>query len=309
MSSRELVVLGTASQVPTRTRAHNGYLLRFDGAGVLVDPGEGTQRQLTFAGARTSSIDRILVTHAHGDHCLGLPGVLQRLSLDGVAGPVHVHFPAEATDTIERLRHATPYQDRTEVVLHPDVPGEVAPGPPFAIRAIALSHGVREHPVPTLGWRLEEPAGRRLDPRRLRRLGVPREARSELVAAGHVVVDGRRIEVQQVGDPRPGQVAAVVMDTRDGDGARACADSADLLIIEATFLDDQRELAEEVGHLTAGQAAAIGRDAGARRVVLTHLSQRYPDLDGHLEEARAVAPDLDLTVASDLDVVPFPPRR
>ncbi|MEX0836100.1 MAG: MBL fold metallo-hydrolase, partial [Nitriliruptor sp.] len=88
-----------------------------------------------------------------------------------------------------------------------------------------------------------------------------------------------------------------------------CADGADLLIIEATFLDDQRELAEEVGHLTAGQAAAIGRDAGARRVVLTHLSQRYPDLDGHLEEARAVAPDLDLTVASDLDVVPFPPRR
>lgn len=309
MSVRELLVLGTASQVPTRTRAHNGYLFRIDGVGVLVDPGEGTQRQLTFGGARASSIGHILVTHAHGDHCLGLPGILQRLSLDGVPGPVHVHFPRDAEGSIRRLRHATPYADHTEVVLHPDVPGEVGTADRFTIRAVALSHGTSDLPVPTLGWRLEEASGRRLDPRRLARFGVPRAARGELVAEGRVDVGGRRIELHQVSDPRPGQVAAVVMDTRDGDGARACADGADLLVIEATFLEDQRELAEEVGHLTAGQAATIARDVGARRVVLTHLSQRYPDLTGHLEEARAVAPELDLTVASDLDVIPFPPRR
>lgn len=309
MSVRELVVLGTASQVPTRDRAHNGYLLRFDGVGVLVDPGEGTQRQLTLAGARASEIRHVLITHAHGDHCLGLPGVLQRCSVDGVPGPVHVHHPAAARDTIERLRHATPYRERTEVVLHPDEPGQVDPGPPFAITATALSHGTQEHPVPTLGWRLEEPDGRRLDPVRLSELGVPRTARSELVAEGSVTFDGRRIELREVSHPRRGQIAAIVMDTRDGDAARACAAGADLLVIEATFLEDQRELAEEVGHLTAAQAATIARDVGARRVVLTHLSQRYPTLDGHRDEARAAAPELDLHVAADLDVVAFPPRR
>jgi ribonuclease Z len=309
VSVRELVVLGTASQVPTRDRAHNGYLLRLDGVGVLVDPGEGTQRQLTLAGARASEIRHVLVTHAHGDHCLGLPGVLQRCSLDAVPGPVHVRYPAAAHDTIERLSHATPYHERTEVVLHPEQPGRVDPGPPFAITATALSHGRHDHPVPTLGWRLEEPDGRRLDPVRLSRLGVPRAARSELVAEGSVTFDGRRVELREVSDPRPGQVAAVVMDTRDGDGARVCAAGADLLVIEATFLEDQRELAEEVGHLTAAQAVTIARDAGARRVVLTHFSQRYPTLDGHRDEARAAAPDLDLHVAADLDVVAFPPRR
>jgi ribonuclease Z len=309
VSVRELVVLGTASQVPTRTRSHNGYLFRLDGGSVLVDPGEGTQRQLTFAGARVSAIGHVLLTHAHGDHCLGLPGVLQRLSLDSVPGPVHVHFPAAALPYVERLRHATPYRDVTEVVLHPDEAGVVGESPPFTIEAVPLSHGVRAYPVPTLGWRLSEPAGRRLDTVRLGRHRVPPQARAELVAEGHVTLEGRRIELHQVSDPRPGQTAAVVMDTRDGDGARACAAGADLLVIEATFLADQRDLADEVGHLTAGQAAAIARDAGARRVVLTHLSQRYPDAAGHLAEARAVAPELDLTVASDLDVVPFPRRR
>jgi ribonuclease Z len=309
VSVRELVVLGTASQVPTMTRAHNGYLVRFDGVGVLIDPGEGTQRQMTFAGARTASLRHVLITHAHGDHCLGLPGILQRLALDGVTGPVHVRFPTAAAPYIERLRNASLYHDHTAVVLHPDEPGVVwDEAGPFRIRAVELSHGSATRPVPTLGWRLEEPDGRRLDPIRLRRAGVPAAARSELVAEGRVTVDGRRVELREVSDPRPGQVAAVVMDTRDGDGARDTAAGADLLVIEATFLDDQRDLAEEVGHLTAGQAAAIARDVGARRVVLTHFSQRYPDTEGHLAEARSVAPDLDLVVAADLDRVPFPRR-
>lgn len=313
MSVRELVVLGTASQVPTRTRAHNGYLLRWDGIAILVDPGEGTQRQLVHASARVSSLRQILVTHAHGDHCLGLPGVLQRLTLDQVPGPVHVRFPTAALPYIERLRDATLHHATTEVVLHPTEDGEVAAAGPVTIRGVALSHGTREHPVPTLGWRIEEPDGRRLDPVLLEQAGVPPRARSELVAVGHVTHDGRRTELHEVSHPRPGQVAAVVMDTRDGDGdgdgAREAAAGADLLVIEATFLEEHRDLAEEVGHLTAARAATIARDVGARRVVLTHLSQRYPSAAGHLAEARAVAPELDLTVADDLDVVPVPPRR
>lgn len=313
MSVRELVVLGTASQVPTRDRAHNGLLLRWGGRSVLIDPGEGTQRQLSLANRSVTPISDILLTHAHGDHCLGLPGVLQRLSLDGAPGPVHVRFPAAAAPYVERLRHATPYHERTEVVLAPAQDGTTVAGDgsrdALEMRAVALSHGTADHPVPCLGWRMREPDGWRFDVTALEAMGVPPAARGELAEAGRVTVDGRRIEREQVASRRPGRVVAVVMDTRDGDGARTAAAGADLLVIEATFRDDQRELAEEVGHLTASGAARLAWEVGARRVVLTHLSQRYPDLDGHRADARAAAPDLDVHVAADLDVVPVPPHR
>jgi ribonuclease Z len=300
---RELVVLGTASQVPTRDRNHNGYLLRWDREGVLFDPGEGTQRQLTHAEVAVSTIRRICITHAHGDHCLGLPGVLQRLSLDGIERPVDVHFPTEASTTIEGLRSATPYEDVTPVRLRPTGSGQRHPADGFTLTAAALSHG-----LPTLGWRIQEPDGWRMLPDRLEALGVHGRARSTLRDEGSVRVGGRLVSLEEVAVPRPGQSMAFVMDTRDCDGARELADGTDLLVIEATFLDPERELAGEAGHLTAAQAATIADEAGARRTVLTHFSQRYPTLDGHLAEARAVAPDLDLVVARDLDRIAVPSR-
>ena len=111
VSNRELVVLGTASQAPTRSRNHNGYFLRWDDEGLLFDPGEGTQRQMLFAGVTASQITRICITHLHGDHCLGLPGVLARMSLDRVPHPVEVCYPAGSREVFGRLRHASLFRD------------------------------------------------------------------------------------------------------------------------------------------------------------------------------------------------------
>jgi ribonuclease Z len=302
---RELVVLGTASQVPTRDRNHNGYLLRWDREGLLFDPGEGTQRQLVHAGLATSAISRIVITHAHGDHCLGLPGVLQRRSLDGIPVPLDVHFPVEASDTITGLRHATPYEDHAEVRLVPTRAGDVH----HLDAGATLTAAPLRHVMPTLGWRVQEPDGWRMLPDRLEALGVQGPARHELLAEGSVRVAGRRVVRDEVTVARAGQAMAFVMDTGRCDAIATLADGVDLLVIEATFLEQERELAEEAGHLTAAQAATIARELGVRRTVLTHLSQRYPTLAGHLAEARAAAPDLDLVVARDLDVVPVPPRR
>src|SRR5438270_10458843 len=119
MSVRELVVLGTASQVPSRHRNHNGYLLRWDGEGLLFDPGEGTQRQMLLAGVAASDITRICVTHFHGDHCLGLPGIVQRLSLDRVPHPVYAHYPASGRDFFARLRNASVYHETAELREEP----------------------------------------------------------------------------------------------------------------------------------------------------------------------------------------------
>lgn len=304
MSEFELVVLGTASQAPTRERAHHGALLRFGDETIVLDPGEGTQRQLSLAGRSTSGLTRICITHAHGDHCLGLPGVLQRRSLEGSQGPVTVHFPEHATPYVERLRHASVYDDHAEIRLEPARAGLVVDDASLVLRAAELSHR-----IPTLGWRFEEPPGVTMLPDRLDALGIQGEDRSLLREHGTIRRGGRTVHLAEVSVERPGRSVAVVMDTQWCDAALELAADVDLLLIEATFLASERELAEVAGHLTAGQAARLGREAGARRVVLTHYSQRYPDLDGHRAEAREAAPELDLIVAGDLDRIPLPPRR
>ncbi|GAA2258060.1 MULTISPECIES: ribonuclease Z [Kitasatospora] len=305
MSQRELVVLGTASQVPTRHRNHNGYLLRWDGEGLLFDPGEGTQRQMLHAGVSATQITRIGVTHFHGDHCLGLAGVIQRINLDKVPHPVDAYYPAGGEVYFERLRYSTAYHETAELRPRPiSAPGVLqAPGAPFTLEARRLSH-----PVESYGYRLVEPDGSRMLPERLAALGLRGPAVGRLQREGRVEVDGRTVTLDEVSEPRPGQRFAFVMDTRLCDGVYELAEGADLLVIEATFLEGDTRLASEHGHLTAVQAAQVAAASGVRTLVLTHFSQRYPDLDGHLAEARAHF-DGELVLAEDLARVPVPPRR
>lgn len=308
---RELVVLGTASQVPTRHRNHNGYLLRWDGAGILFDPGEGTQRQLLLAGVPVSAVTCICITHFHGDHCLGLPGVVQRMALDGVTRPVTVAFPAAGAAYFDRLHHASVFEDRLDlrplpVAPPPDgtpVPVLRDPGASLTLWAASLAHG-----TPTVGWRVEEDAGRTMLPDRLAAAGVIGPAVGRLQREGAVEVAGRLVRLEEVSTARPGQRAAVVMDTGRCRGAPSLADAADLLVCEATFARSEEALATRYGHLTAGQAGRLAAGAGARRLVLTHFSQRYPDVGPLLEEARAAYPG-DVVAAEDLGRVPVPARR
>ena len=119
MSARELVVLGIASQVPTRHRNHNGYLLLWDGQGILFDPGEGTQRQMLYASVSAAQITRICISHFHGDHCLGLAGIVQRVSLDRVPHEIPVHFPASGQTYLDRLRKASIFKDEAKISERP----------------------------------------------------------------------------------------------------------------------------------------------------------------------------------------------
>ncbi|MGY1857983.1 ribonuclease Z [Modestobacter sp. SYSU DS0290] len=304
MPARELVVLGTASQAPTRTRNHNGYLLRWDGTGFLFDPGEGTQRQLLLAGVASSAVHRICLSHFHGDHCLGLPGVVQRLSLDRVAHPVHAHYPASGQVFFDRLRHASAFSEVAELLAEPvERDGVVATGPFGALEARRL-----EHPVESFGYRLVEPDGRRMLPDRLARVGVAGPDVGRLQQAGAVELDGRTVRLDEVSEPRPGQRFAFVMDTRLCDGVYALADGVDMLVIESTFLHEDAALAEEHGHLTARQAAAVAAECGVGTLVLSHFSQRYRDPARFAAEAQEVFAG-EVVVAADLDVVPVPPRR
>ncbi len=298
---RELVVLGTSSQVPTRERNHNGYLLRWDGQGLLFDPGEGTQRQMILAGVPSSAVTRICLTHVHGDHTFGLPGVLSRLSLDGVEHPVDLHYPASGDAVVRALvALARPGAD---LRLHPHgAAGEVAPG--LVVEPLA-------HRVETYGFRLVEPDGRSLVPARLDAAGV------RGADVGTLVRDGRwgGVTLDDVSVPRPGQGFAFVMDTAPCAGAEALAQDVDLLVAEATYADEDAALAREHRHLTAGQAGALAGAAGVGELVLTHFSSRYPDVGPLVEQARRAAAGsrraggTRVRAVDDLDRVPLPPRR
>jgi ribonuclease Z len=302
---RELVVLGTASQVPTRARNHNGYFLRWDEQGFLFDPGEGTQRQMTLAGVSATDVTRICVTHFHGDHCFGLPGVLSRLALDGVGHPVHCHYPESGRDAFARLRWLWP--DYAEKVLREEpADGEraVLADEPFGrLTAVRLDHGIEAY-----GYRLTEPDGRRILPERLAAAGISGPAVGELQRTGVIKHGGRTVTLDEVSVLRPGQCVAFVMDTRLCDGVYELAEGADLLIIESTFLAAEAALAAEHGHLTAGQAARVAAESGVRTLVLTHFSQRYQDPAVFEREARAEY-DGELHVAEDLMRVPVPKRH
>src|SRR4051794_23924519 len=302
MSVRELVVLGTASQVPTRHRNHNGYLLRWDGEGILFDPGEGTQRQMLRAGVAAHDIDRICVTHFHGDHSLGLAGVIQRINLDRVPHPVTAHYPASGQRFFDRLRYATAYRETVRLAEQP-VSGDgevIARTPAYTLEAVRLSH-----PVESYGYRLVEPDGRRMLPERLAAHGVRGPEVGRLQREGSL----GDVALDDVSEVRRGQRFAFVMDTRLCDGVHALAEGCDLLVIESTFLDEDVQLASDHGHLTAGQAGAVARDAGVRHLVLTHFSQRYSDPEEFERQARAAGYEGELTVAYDLLRVPVPKRR
>ena len=304
MSVRELIVLGTSSQVPTRHRNHNGYLLRWDSEGLLFDPGEGTQRQMLLAGASVGSVTRLCLTHFHGDHCLGVPGVIQRLSLDGAQHPVHAHYPASGQAYFDRLRHASIFYDRVDVREVPVTDdGAVATGSFGVLEACRLDHS-----VDVFGYRLVEPDGWRFSSELLRRFGISGPAVGELQRSGLLHLDGRRVALADVTVARRGQRFAFVMDTRLCDAVYALADGADLMVIEATFLQADAELATRYGHLTARQAAQVAQDSGVRRLVLAHFSQRYADAAQRYRDEATEVYSGDLVIAEDLMRVPVPKR-
>lgn len=293
---RELVVLGTASQVPTRTRNHNGYLLLWDGEGLLFDPGEGTQRQMIHAGVSATQITRICLTHVHGDHCFGLPGVLSRMALDGVAHPVHLHYPASGEELVRAL----------VAVSSPGIDLRLYPHGGAGTVARGLEVRPLKHRIETYGYRLTEPDGRTFLPDLLAAAGIGGSDVGRLQREGSL----GSVRREDVSVPRPGQGFAFVMDTAPCAGGEELADGVDLLVAEATFSNDDAGLAREYRHLTAGQAGELAASAAVGTLVLTHFSSRYSDdVTPLARQAKERAGAATVIAANDLDRIAFPKRR
>jgi len=295
MSARELIVLGTASMAPTRYRAHNGYAVRWDDQLILFDPGEGTQRGCTLTGVSIAKATAICITHFHGDHCLGLPGLIQRRSHEndaterpGGLGPLPVFHPADGEIYFDRLHHSTLFDDNSNVQSR----GVSSPGHQAMLGAFELRAEPLEHRDTTFGYRLQEADGFSADPDRLAAAGVEGSDVGVLLDQGWIGTANGRITREDVTVPRRGQSMAFVMDTVPCEGALELARDVDLLVCESTYLHKEVELARHHKHMTARQAAELATEAGARRLVLGHFSARYPTNDVFANEAKRFHADV-----------------
>jgi ribonuclease Z len=300
MSVRDIIILGCSSQQPTRHRNHGAYLIRWNGEGLLLDPGEGTQRQFIFAEVAPPVVTRIFISHFHGDHCLGVGSMLMRLNLDKVTHEIHCYYPASGKKNFDSLRYGCLYRENIKVVEHPvKEAGLVEDDGKFRIEATFLQHGVEN-----IGWRITEPDTIKFNRDALKKFGIDGPSVRKLEKEGRIEVGGRIVALDEVSYVRPGDAIAYVVDTRPCKEAIEIARGAKVLICESTYLESERALAHEYMHMTALQAANIAKEAGVQQLILTHFSARYRDPEEMGVEARTVFPNT--VVAEDLKRFPFP---
>jgi ribonuclease Z len=301
----DLVFLGTSGSVPTARRAPAATLIRRGGERILVDCGEGTQRQLLRSNVGLPELQEVFVTHYHADHYLGLPGMLKTFALRGRKLPLTVYGPPGLSDlfqSLARIFGKLTYRLRLEELR----PGDVLDRGGYRIVVFRVHHGIASN-----GYAfVEVPRPGRFDEDEALRLGVPRGPLFGALQRGEPVTSatGELVSPGQVlGPARAGRKVVLTGDTRIARSVVDIAKEADVLVHDGTFGDEELERAEETGHATASQAAELALAAGARMLVLTHLSNRYfgPEI---AREARTVFPATIVPRDFDIIDVPFPER-
>lgn len=290
-----IIPLGTASALPANDRHLSALALKRKGRVLLFDCGEGTQYRLLDAGLKRTRVDAVFVTHLHGDHCYGLPGLLETLALQQRTEPVTLVVPAGGREMLEVLSAHGRFRS-SEALPFPleisEVEEDLAQATVYETDEVEVRARPLEHSTFTMGFRFEErPRPGRFDPQRARALGVPEGPAFGRLQDGHPVTveEGTTVHPEQVlGPPRPGISVAYVTDTRPCPAGRALAADADVLYHDATFTDRLHDRALETKHSTAREAAEVARAAEVNRLLLGHVSARYPELTPLEEEARAV---------------------
>lgn len=285
-------------------RGPSGLLIIRGGDRLLVDCGEGTQRQL-MRSVGLARIDRIFLTHLHGDHYLGLPGLLKTLSLQAREAPLHIYGPSGLEDiyvSAQRMFGRFSF----EVHLHEHAGGTAFASDGFSIRCVSTDHG-----PPSLAWALQEEwRPGRFHPEAAEALGVTPGPDFRRLQLGESVVlpSGVVVEPEQVMDERrPGRAVVVSGDTRPSPAVVALARGASVLVHDSTFTGTEQARALETRHSTAGEAARVAAEADVGLLVLTHVSSRHSRRD-LLREARAVFPHTVLPDDLDHLIVPFPEK-
>jgi ribonuclease Z len=294
-----IITLGTGAGRPTLNRSSSAVALEHVGRTFLFDCGEGTQVQLMKSPLHWGKLQAIFIGHLHGDHVNGLPGLLGTLSLSDRQEALTVYGPKGLQEFLAVHQKFQSMNLRYPLkVCEINQSGLLHRGEDFQVETFPLTHS-----IPCWGYVFREDQLRgHFDGEKADREGIPSgPLRAQLIEGKTITVGGKKFHPDQfLGPPRPGRSVAYCLDTKPCEEAVKLAQGVDLLLYEATFGCEYETEAHDWGHSTAADGARIARQAGVKRLILTHISQRYSDPTVLLEEARAIFPEV--RVASDLEI-------
>ena len=295
--------LGTGGSWPSAQRNVAATAIKRGSEVLLFDCGEGTQRQFQKGGLSYQAISKIFISHLHGDHVYGLPGIVKTMQLNERTDPLDVYGPRGILDLMGVYDRIANVRDQFPIRVHELRDGSHVKFEGYEVRAAKMNHGLHNL---AYGLVEEERPGRFDKPTALR-LGVPEGPLFRKLQMGEEVKskDGRSVRPTEVlGPPRRGRKVVVTGDTGPCEALVSFAHGSTLLICEATYCAEMADRAAEYGHMTAAWAAEAAKRAAVERLVLTHISPRYVDSGQHLAEARPIFAQV--TVAEDFDAIEVP---
>lgn len=301
----ECCTLGTGGALPLPERALSSLYVRTGGRALLIDCGEGTQVGIRRLKWGFRCIDALLITHYHGDHCGGLPGLLLSLDKAGRNEPFHIYGPAGLRRIVEGLRVIAP------ALSYPLVLHELPPGESFSLIGMEITCFPLDHGIPCLGYRLHLPRRPAFDAQKARALEVPVPLWKALQQGQCVTVSGRTIHPEDVtGAPRKGLTLLYATDTRPVPVIPRMGEGADLMILEGMYGDDTKTpQARKNHHMIFYEAAELAKQSGAKQLVLTHFSNCIDDPLDYLPLAQAIFPNTLCAADGQCFTLQYPERK
>lgn len=282
----KVTFLGTSSMNPTKERNNPCTFIQEGTEGILVDCGENTQRQFQIKGISLTKITKILISHWHGDHTLGLPGVIQTLGSFMPNKTLKIYGPKGTIKNINNLIKIFPNSPEKKINLEIKEikEGKICKTKDFEIFALPLKHG-----IPSIAYSLIEKDKIKIKKSELKKLGIPEGPIVGQIQRGEVVKwEGKSINLKKLTNIKKGKKITIIMDTLINENCYNIAQNADLLICESTYLSDLEDKAKDRLHLTSKQAALIAKNAKVGKLVLTHFSRRYKNTKDLEKEAKKI---------------------
>jgi len=277
----EIVFLGTSSMQPTKTRNHSAILLSYEKENMLFDCGEGTQRQMRTIGVKPAKITRLFISHWHGDHVFGIPGLLSSMGADNFANKLYIYGPKGTKKYLEHLLKSFASKDIIPFEVKEVKEGIILDKEDFVVEARELKHSIT-----CFGYSFIEKDKRKINMLKAKKLNLSGPILGKVQEGKVITHNDKKINPDEVSYLVKGKKVSYIADTLPCNGADKLARDADLLISEGTHLDEISEKTKKYMHLTVKEAALIASENNAQKLIITHISQRYKDTHEIVEEAR-----------------------
>ena len=289
-----ITFLGTSQAIPTAKRNHTSILLSYNSENILIDCGEGTQRQFRKAKINPCKLTKLLITHWHGDHILGIPGLLQTLALNNYNRTLEIYGPKGTKKFMNLMQQLFVKVGKIKIIVKEISKGKFLENKEFYIESFPMTHG-----TPCNAYSFIEKDKIRINKTKLKKLKIKGKIIADLARGKNIKLKGKTIKSRDITYSEPGRKITFILDTSINPNCDKMAKNSDLLITESTYTKTEEKLAKAYHHLTASQAATIAKKSKSKKLILTHLSQRYDNKEKIiLQEAKKIFKNT--TIAEDL---------